>query len=201
MENTNVISIENLSMEELDVLNSRILNTKVNRLSENLLGFGKEIEIIRIEQEDLKNKLKATSDVLEETKKNYKDLKEATYVLSTDDGKQKELTKLIQKLTFQVTGGKNTIKDILFHRALVNACYKQLYNVFQINTYKRIKIDEFDISLKTIQKWFYNKQNIKKVISSKLGEYIALQDKNQLATDKSKSLDLYLEETEGGSNI
>lgn len=166
---------------------------------------------VKIELEEVKNKNKSLSDSIEyiidennelqievkQTKEDYEKIKEVTYVLATDDGKMKELTKTIQKLTYNITGGKHTYEDILFHRALTDGCYKHLYNVFQVNTYKRIKIDSFEIAMTTIYNWFGNKQNVKRTINKKLNEYKKAKD---LSENKSRILDLYLEKTNGGTN-
>lgn len=133
---------------------------------------------------------------LEETKETLFQIKEVTYVLATDDGKMKELTRLIQLLTYKCTGGKTTLKDKLFHKIITNTCYKHLYGQYQINSYKRIKIDDFDESIKVIKRWFGNTQNAKNTIHKRLKEYVNDKD---LSVDKKDMVSKYLEEI--GGNI
>lgn len=170
----------------------------INKDLINTMGFIKESNDALISSVNyIKNKNSELQIEVEQAKEEYEKIKEVTYVLATDDGKMKELTKTIQKLTYNITGGKHTYEDMLFHRALTDGCYKHLYNVFQVNTYKRIKIDSFEIAMTTIYNWFGNKQNVKRTINKKLNEYKKTKD---LSENKSRILDLYLEKTNGGTN-
>jgi hypothetical protein len=141
------------------------------------------VAILSKDNELFKSELKDAKDTIEQ-------IKEVTYVLATDDGKMKELTRLIQMFTYKCTGNKSSIKDQLFHKIITNACYKHIYSQYQINSYKRIKIDDFDESIKVIKRWFGNKENIKKVINKRLKEYI--NDKH-LPQYKQDMVDKYLE--------
>lgn len=171
----------------------------LNEYKKDLSIVKKDYEIIKKDNEETKLKLDNTIKNLNDTKEEYKKLKDVTYVLATDDGKMKELTRLMQSLTYKkCTKTKNSLKDKLFHKSITDTCYKHLYNQFQINSYKRIHIDDFEESLKVIKRWFGNEQNIKRTINKKLQEY---RNDKHLSIEKQNMVDKYLELTNGGNNI
>lgn len=187
MENQMTVN-KTLSKSNKDISEAIVyFSQALDEIKTDYKGIEKEVAILKKDKEGLKI-------TIEEVKDNYKKLKEITYVLSTDDGKMKELTKLIQRLVYKQTGGRNTDEDILFHRALVNGCYKNLYNIFQINSYKRIHIDEYETALTSIKHWFKNERNITRVINKKLKEYTELDSKDKLSSNISKILNTYMEE-------
>jgi hypothetical protein len=134
---------------------------------------------------------------LEDTKQTLTHLKKVTYVLATDDGKMREITKLMQSSTYKYTKGKNTLADKLFHRSIVNGAYKHLYNIYQINSYKRINIDDFNEAITSIKKWFGNKGNIKRIINNELNKYVS---NKHLSSEKQSMIDEFLEVIEGDIN-
>ena len=148
------------------------------------------VAILSKDNELFKSELKDAKDTIDQ-------IKEVTYVLATDDGKMKELTRLVQALTYKCTGNKTSIKDQLFHQIITKACYKHLYGQYQINSYKRIKIDDFDESIKVIKRWFGNTQNVKSVIHKRLKEYV---NNKNLSQNKQQMVDKYLEQIGGDIN-
>ena len=185
MTNNTLVKLEDLelSSEELEQIEIRARDMRLKKL---------EREQIRITDQVAKQEVTIglLTNTVSQVCDDYKNLKEATYVLATDDGKMKELTKLMQFLTYKCTGNKLSLKDQLFHKIITNACYKHLYGQYQINSYKRIKIDDYEESIKVIKRWFGNKENAKSVINKRLKEYV--NDKN-LPTYKQEMVDRYLE--------
>ena len=199
MENT-YLQNYNSAMEGLaEQITKEAITQAINKTTELISQYTNELEKIKTNYKILDKKQEETVNKLDNTIQEYKRLKEVTYVLATDDGKMKELTKLMQSLTYKkFTGTKNSLKDKLFHMSITDSCYRHLYGQYQVNSYKRISIDDFDESMKVIKKWFGNEQNIKRTVNKKLQEYIK---DEYLSSEKQKMVDKYLEITNGGNNI
>lgn len=203
-----------MSMDIMNISNERIGELVKNNpnmmmyleLTTQVKGLSDEIEKIKAEQMIYNSKINTYDNKIENIERTQQDIntelnevKDVTYVLATDDGKRKELTKLVNRLCYtKYTDNKNTIKDKLFHRSLIKACYDRLYNQFEVNSYTRIKIDDFNEALKVVNRWFNNEQNIKKVVSKRLQEYI---NDEFLPENKKLLVDKFLEMTNGGKNL
>ncbi len=181
--------------EQYKIIKEDAIKSAVESVSKILDEVQTKVSVLANENKNLKSQVEDAKAELDEVKKEQIKIKEATYVLATDDGKMKELTRLVAYLTYsKYTKNSTTLKYKLFHRAIIKDCYKHLYGQYQINTYKRIKIDEFDESIKVITRWFGNEQNVKRTVSKRLKEYIS--DKN-LSKDKQLLVDKFLDEVGG----
>jgi len=171
------------------------VNKSVELYDELKTGFS----ILKLDNELIRNELEETKLEFSEVKKEYSVLKDATYVLATDDGKCKTLTKLIKNMVFKkYTGTKKTLKYKLFQECITRACYGRIYAQFEINSYKRIRIEDFEEAIKVVNRFFANIQNITYTVEKKLKEYIA--DKH-LSSEKSKLVEKFLVESNGGAKI
>lgn len=199
------ITLEKYMEQNNQVLNNmnfmlkKVRDDAANKAIELVDVLKTEISIIKTDNDLLKNDLKETKSEIFEVKQNYNILKDATYVLATDDAKRKEFTRLLNSLIYsKYTGKKNSLKDKLFHQALAKTCYDRIYNQFEINSYTRVRIDDFDEAVKVVHRFFGNEQNIKKCISNRLKSYI--EDK-YLSKDKKKMVDEFLKLSDGGQNL
>lgn len=180
-------TIKDVSTEITGVLNDDIREQVKN-----------EILAYKIEQDNKLDSIKYhLKTEIEKTNNDVGVLKERTLVLATDDGKMKELTKTMQRMAYQNNGQKNTLEYSLFHRQVVDDCYAHLYNIYQVNTYKRIKIEDFDEAIKAIVRWFKNEQNIKKSRKKKLDSLTDKQTKETITKQEEKLFNQYLNKMGG----
>lgn len=198
--------LSTLSDAELEVISQNSMIIKVNRLQNRMTELEDKLEKLEADRMIYNSKLETHENKIENMERLHKDIgkeltlvKDVTFVLATDDGKRKALTKLVNSLCYKrYTDKKNSLKDKLFHRALVKACYDRLYNQFEVNSYTRIKIDDFDEAKKVVNRWFNNQENIRKTVSKRLREYI---NDEYLSDSKKKMVDKFLEMTNGGENL
>ncbi|MNW51521.1 ORF6C domain protein [compost metagenome] len=120
------------------------------------------------------------------------------FVLNADRDKQKELTKLIQKLAFKsFTINKDHLKYKLFHPALISYCYTKLRDYFGVSSYKDIRINDFVKALTVVEDFYKNKQNIRICINKRLNTYIKDLNRGYLKKHQEKMVNDYLEQIGG----
>lgn len=172
----------------------------VNKSVEFIDELKTKFSIMELNYELLKNNQTETDGKVDKMGSDYLVLKDATYVIATDDGKRKELTKLINSLVYsKYTGRKNSLKDKLFHKTITENCYKRIYAQFEINTYTRIKIDDFEEAKKVVLRFYNNEQNIRNTVYNRLQEYI--KNEKILREDVKKLVDDFMDKSNGGNNL
>ncbi|MFS1518531.1 ORF6C domain-containing protein [Bacillus sp. SCS-151] len=201
-----VRELEKYTDAELESVSQITLNIKINRLQSRVALIENKLEMIETTQELHNAKLNTNENKFNDVEQNQnriiqeiKEVKDATLVLATDDGKRKAFTKLINSLCYKkYTGKKNSLKDKLFHRVIVDSCYKRVYDQFEINSYTRIKLEDYDESKKVVYRWYNNKQNIENAVFRRLEEY---QGDDDLSEEKLKMVKKFLKLSNGGKNI
>lgn len=194
----------------MDIMN--ISNEEVGELVKSdpnmmmFLGLSSRMKVVEDENKKFKAELKtlkASFDNInfeqEIQKEDINKIKKITYVLGSDGGKRKTLTSLINHLCYKnYTEKSQSLKDKLFHRAITKACYKRLYDQFEVSSYLSINLEDFDESLKVVRRWYGNKSNIEKAVKKRLRQYI---EDAHLPKHKQDMVDKFMNSTEGGNNI
>jgi len=155
------------------------------------------VELIKNDNKLLKNELNETKEKLNEVEKISFKLESISYVLRNDnEGKLDSLKKRCKLKASQFVGDDKTgAKYILFYGYYLNAIQglvKQCAgNVPRLDC---ISISNYDMVCKVAENWFPTDY----IINKRLKYLISMQDKNKLNAAQSKSLDEYLEMTQGG---
>jgi hypothetical protein len=131
--------------------------------------------------------------VLELSKENQV-LKDEFSVLATRDDLQKEFTKEVRRRVMYYLKSNTSYEYILFSGTYFDNCRKHVYDIFGVPKMTRIKIDDFDLSIKAIKKW-YPTQRIK---DKEIQRLINLNDKGNLSKGKMRALNTYFSKTQGG---
>lgn len=198
MENS-LVELATFTKESDDKLAS-IIQNMANEMSNQLVVEKADSSDIQVKaiytevMEKVNDRLNSIESVVKDSKADIDKVKEVTYVLATDDIKQRDLTNAVARRAFKFSGKKNSPKYKLFYRSYISDCYSHLYKIFGVRSYKRIKIDDFDLALKSV----YNYHPTPAFTNKKLHDYIDQQDKGLLTEVKSNALNLYLEEINGG---
>lgn len=175
------------------------LTGELKQIKDEFKKFKAEQEILKTKQEIHENEMNKLNEAHEELKEENAQIKEVTFVLATDDGKRKTLTKLVNSLCYKkYTGKQKSLKDKLFHRSITQGCYSRLYDQFEVNSYTRIRIDDFEEAIKVVKRWYGNEQNIKRVVAKRLKEY---QNEDELKPEIKNMVDKFLEITNGGNDL
>lgn len=176
-------AIMTLKEQTLDVISQQ-----VNDLVVKFSKLENDVSIIKKDNEESKEAFRHVTQDIE-------GIKEITNVLNSDRAKARELSKSVRARAFKFSGSKTSPKYELFYRYFTSRCYGHLKEIFNVESYRDIKIDDFEMALKAVSNWHPTQASINK----KLHEYIDLQDKGLLPKVRSNALDLYLEEINGGA--
>ncbi|MED4883876.1 ORF6C domain-containing protein [Bacillus smithii] len=130
---------------------------------------------------------------IDDLKERMKKTEEYTSIIERDSAKLKELSKVVKKTVYKHTGSNTSPKYILFYDCFIKNCYSKLQEIFEVNSTKKIKLEDFDLALKAAERW----RPSRALINKKLQEYIEKQEKGLLKEEKSKALDVYLDEIGG----
>ncbi|MCP1159409.1 ORF6C domain-containing protein [Bacillus infantis] len=148
---------------------------------------------------ELSNKVDRLEEKERKQDEDIEQIKDVTFVLNTEPGKRKSFTKLINSLCYKkYTGKKHTIKDKLFHMAIVRDCYSRVYDQFEVNSYHSIKLEDYEEAIKVVNRWYNNPDNIKRVVNKRLGEYVK---DRYLPVHKQEMVEKFLDMTNGGVNL
>lgn len=176
-----IVALKNQSID--------VLSKQINELKRDMSDISNSIKLININQEEHGSQLASNAD-------DIKYLKDKTCTLATDDGMQKELTKLLQALTYEANGNANTLEYALFHRHIINGCYAHIYNIYEVNSYKRINIEDYKECKKSVEKWFKNSRNIARIRNKKIKDLMAKDDNGSIKVNEKKLLDKILDKTQ-----
>lgn len=184
------LDFEDMTNEELMEIQEKVTEVRLRKIENNIGNLednnkklNKKIEILQAENDGLQDRIIGIEDNI--------------FKLEHDKGKKKEWTKTIQSLAFKYNGNKNSLEYELFHRAIINNCYSHIYNIYQINTYGDIKLDEYDEAMTAMYKWFTNNQNIKRTRRNKLKKLRDDIDKGINTEKEEKLFNKFMELTGG----
>lgn len=181
----NAFSIINNNKNELNTneQNSVIVN--------NMQMFEKRIVLL----EDTINK---QDDKIKGLSENYDNI---TKTFLMNGNIKRKFDKYISSLTYKMTGGKDSIKDRLFHGDITRACKAHIINSLVVTNVNFIKVDDFE-DTKKLANCFMKPYAIKEVIKKKMEKLRKKDDsKVGLKTEQKLLYDAYLDETNGGIDI
>lgn len=207
MENNNNFNFNDFLKNQNQINNQLILSnqnmgTAMKSLKEQAIdSMVKQIDDMKNKNNKMQNDIYILKKQHEESKEvsnnmiqEINEIKEKTNVLNNDRAKARELTKSVKARVFKFAGKPNSAKYILFYRYYINNCYGKLKDIFEVASYRDIKIDDFEIALKVVNNW-YPPTNM---TNKKLHEYINDNDKKLLPEYKVNALNQYLIEINGG---
>lgn len=179
-----------------------------NQLQTNKLiteHFGREIALLRDDNEKLKTEVELLKEYHIESKQNYYETKLRVDKVENkidnfknDDTGQFELYKSTARARIhKLVGEKGSTKYILFYKPFMLKIYSDIYNHFGANNSGSIKMGDAETAIGMARSW---RPNLK-YVGKKLNEYRRMKDNGMLKEPKLSAYDKYLDMTNGGNNI
>lgn len=199
------MDIMNISNEELgSMLKSDPNMMMYLQLNNEIKGLKSDIEEIRANQELLITKSERHDDSINnlessqtEVKEKVEHLEDFNFVLRNYPKEKRELSKIVKDMVKKYTGKSGSVEYVLFYRTFIKNCYKKITDALSVDSSLQIRIDDIKIAYSIAKKWYPERFYINK----KILEYQQKQYENRLNIEKSKSLELFLEKTNGGTKL
>jgi len=181
--------IDTMTPEEFNALQAKVKQREINQLSQRTTN----------NEDTIKKQGKAIDILQKDNDKKTKDidaLKTIVNVLRNDNtGKLEEYKRnCMLKIKNLLRNDKTGAEYILFNDCYRCWIYADIHHTLNVPKADCINIDDYELALGLIKKWRPTTWQKNK----KIQEYIKLQEKGKLNLAKSKSLDEYLEKTQGG---
>lgn len=185
----NVMNLNNMDDSELEVLQQKISDMRLNKLLEKVEGLS---SAMAYNQTQNNLKFNEMDDNYNEVKSGVKDIKDQLFILATMPAKLKELKDSISRKVVTLTNGYGTNEYVLFSRMLFGRLGKHLKDSFQVTRYDSIKVDDLPAALTIVNLWTPKSKDYRDI----LNDYINNED--DISHKKVKALHAYLNK-KGGS--
>ena len=181
MENR-IINIEDMSFEELQLVQERINQKKQNSIEERVQALEKEFDrkydgrVVRLEVElnralrEIENQnaiIKGLKQNSEESKIKIEEISvetnKVTKTLLTHGIERRELENNIHRLIYKEVPKSDSLRDELFHASLSKACKGHINKAFGVSSFMWLEISDMD-AIKKVTSKFLNKTTIHNTI-------------------------------------
>lgn len=179
-----------------------------NQLQTNKLiteHFGREIALLKDDNEKLKTEVELLKEYHIENKQNYYETKLRIDKVESkidnfknDDTGKFELYKATARARVHfLVGDKGSTKYLLFYSSFKSKIYSDIYNHFGVNNSGGIKMSDANTAIGMAKSW----RPSMKYIHNKLKEFQRMESNGTLKEPRLSALNKFLDETNGGNNI